>query len=214
MVDFLNFESQATQWLPGSRPEFDFATSFKVSVDDLFLRYLATEELVIEVCEAQQADYELVAKCCIPLAPLLDSRPTLVLKKQPLTATRSGKDAGFAHVEIRLALPVTELYQLFLDRHPLERTAIEKAMLKQLTKGTDTVFEDEDGTTQRMDATLAAQSETGSISSVARGVRAGVYGSKVRVLDTHSHRRRVFSRERESICVRIFFFFFFLKSSK
>ena len=38
------------------------ATSYKVSVDDLFLRYLATESLSLEICEAQQADYELLAK--------------------------------------------------------------------------------------------------------------------------------------------------------
>jgi hypothetical protein len=132
VVDFLNFESQATQWLPGTKPEFDFATSYKVSVDDLFLRYLATESLDVEVCEAQQADYELVAKCAVPLAPLLDSRPTLVVERCPLVAARSGRKCGTAHVEVRLALPVTELYQLFLDRHPAERQAIEKVMLAQL----------------------------------------------------------------------------------
>lgn len=132
VVDFLTYESQATQWLPGSRPEFDFATSFKVSVDDLFLRYLATESLQLEICEAQQADYELLAKASISLAPLLDSKPTLVLDKCPLLAARTGRQAGSVHVEIRLALPVTELYQLFLDRHPAERANIERAMLETL----------------------------------------------------------------------------------
>ena len=54
VVDFLTYESQATQWLPGSKPEFDFATSYKVSVDDLFLRYLAPN--LIWNLRAQQAD--------------------------------------------------------------------------------------------------------------------------------------------------------------
>mmetsp|Transcript_13726 Transcript_13726/g.42525 ORF Transcript_13726/g.42525 Transcript_13726/m.42525 type:complete len:2018 (+) Transcript_13726:191-6244(+) len=134
VVDFLTYESQATQWLPGSKPEFDFATSYKVSVDDLFLRYLATESLSLEICEAQQADYELLAKASIPLAPLLDSKPTLILDKQPLIAARTGRQAGYVHVEIRLALPVTELYQMFLDRHPDQRATIEKAMMETLNQ--------------------------------------------------------------------------------
>ena len=103
-------------------------------MDDLFLRYLATESLSLEICEAQQADYELLAKASIPLAPLLDSKPTLILDKQPLIAARTGRQAGYVHVEIRLALPVTELYQMFLDRHPDQRATIEKAMMETLNQ--------------------------------------------------------------------------------
>ncbi|KAJ8610862.1 hypothetical protein CTAYLR_009140 [Chrysophaeum taylorii] len=132
VVDFYIFESQATPWLPGARPEFDFATTYKIRVDDAFLRYLATEVLTIEVCEAKRADYTVVAKGAIPLAPLLDSRPTIVVDRCQLRAPRTGRLLGYARIEIRLALPVTELYQLFLDSHPRERHQIEQAALANL----------------------------------------------------------------------------------
>ena len=130
----LTYESQATQWLPGEQAGIDLPTPAAASVDDLFLRYLATESLSLEICEAQQADFELLAKASIPLAPLLDSKPTLILDKQPLIAARTGRQAGYVHVEIRLALPVTELYQMFLDRHPDQRATIEKAMMETLNQ--------------------------------------------------------------------------------
>lgn len=38
VIDFFDFESQATPLLSGREPRFDFATTYKVSVDDLFLR--------------------------------------------------------------------------------------------------------------------------------------------------------------------------------
>lgn len=132
VVDFYNFESQATQWLPGLKPEFDWATSYKVKVDDVFLRYLATESLTLEICEARRAEYEVLARAEVLLAPLLDSRPTLVVERLELRAKRSNRVCGYARLEIRLALPVTELYQLFLDRRPHERANIEKVMLDRL----------------------------------------------------------------------------------
>lgn len=132
VVDFYNFESQATQWLPGSKPEFDFATSFKVKVDDVFLRYLATETLVLEICQANQTDYDVLGRAEVPLAPLLDSRPTLVVDRLELRVKRTDHVFGYARLEIRLARPLTDLYQLFLDRHPKERADIEKNMLEQL----------------------------------------------------------------------------------
>ena len=71
-----------------------------------------------------------ISEGLIPLAPLLDSKPTLILDKQPLIAARTGRQAGYVHVEIRLHSPVTELYQMFLDRHPDQRATIEKAMME------------------------------------------------------------------------------------
>jgi First C2 domain of RPGR-interacting protein 1 len=38
VVDFFDYESQATPLLAGREPRYDFATTYKVTVDDLFLR--------------------------------------------------------------------------------------------------------------------------------------------------------------------------------
>ena len=39
VVDFYDFESQATPLLTGLNPRFDFATTYKITIDDLFFRY-------------------------------------------------------------------------------------------------------------------------------------------------------------------------------
>ena len=137
VIDFFNFESQATKLLPGLRPEFDFATSYKVSIDDLFLRSLAMEPLTLELCEARNADFELLARAEVSLAPLLGSRPTLVHQRMPLIAARGGvaRSVGSIHVEVRMAQPVSELFAVFLERHPAEREAIEDRMRQQMLAG-------------------------------------------------------------------------------
>ncbi|KAH8052323.1 thromboxane A2 receptor binding protein [Aureococcus anophagefferens] len=89
VVDFLNFESQATR---GCRARNPSSTSRRprVSVDDLFLRYLATESLDVEVCEAQQADYELVAKCAL----FLDRHPAERQAIEKVMLAQLGADAS------------------------------------------------------------------------------------------------------------------------
>ncbi|KAG5181255.1 hypothetical protein JKP88DRAFT_241524 [Tribonema minus] len=162
VLDFFDYESQATPLLAGREPRFDFATTYKVTVDDLFLsiewhdgyscfdfattykvtvddlflRYLATEGLTLELNQTRAADFDLVARCKIALSSLLSTKPRLVLngeplvsvlKGEPLVSVRDGTVIGRVHVEIRMALPVSELFQLFLERNPEERGRIAAA---------------------------------------------------------------------------------------
>ncbi|CAM9771908.1 unnamed protein product, partial [Ectocarpus sp. 6 AP-2014] len=129
VVDFFDFESQATPLLPGVSPAFDFATTFKVTVDDFFLRFLGTEGLVLELNQARAADFELVGRRQVALSGLLSSKPRIILQREPLISTRDGAVVGYVHVEIRMALPVTELYALFLERRPEEKERVEQARL-------------------------------------------------------------------------------------
>ena len=62
IIDFFDYESQATPLTTGLYPRFDFATTYKVTVDDFFLRFLATDSLTIELNKAQNADYALLAR--------------------------------------------------------------------------------------------------------------------------------------------------------
>jgi hypothetical protein len=50
-----------------------------------------------------------------------------VLKNEPLVSARDGSVCGSIHIELRLALPLSELYALFLARHPEELNRIETA---------------------------------------------------------------------------------------
>lgn len=49
VVDFFDYESQATTLLTGMKPQWDFAATYKLSVDDFMLRYFATGAITIEL---------------------------------------------------------------------------------------------------------------------------------------------------------------------
>ncbi len=142
VVDFFDFESQTSPIISGSNPQFDFAATYKITVDDFLLKYLGTESLVLELNETRGAAFSVVARCHIPLAQLLKSNPCMVLKAEPLISVGDGRVSGHAHIEVRLALPVAELYELFLSRHPEEKARVETAQLamqqkRVLTSATD-----------------------------------------------------------------------------
>ena len=49
VIDFFDYESQTTTLLSGSAPQWDFAATFKIVVDDFLLRYLATDVVTFEL---------------------------------------------------------------------------------------------------------------------------------------------------------------------
>ena len=130
VVDFFDYESVATPIMAGLTAPFDFATTYKVALDDVFLRFLATENLLVELNVTKRgADFDVLANSKIPLASMLEAyRPVLVLPHEPLYSVKSGQVQGHVHLEIRLAVPVVELYRSFLANHPEERAAIEQAV--------------------------------------------------------------------------------------
>lgn len=125
LVDFFHFESEATPVLEGRSPRYDFASSYRVTVDDALLSFLATECLVVEVCQVQGAGFELLARAAVPLDPLLRSRPQMKLGAQPLLG-RDGKVVGTVNLEVRLGKALDELYDLFLSTRPAEQARIDK----------------------------------------------------------------------------------------
>lgn len=49
VVDFCDFESQATVSLPGSNPHWNFSATYKLKVDDFLLRFLAVDSIVLDL---------------------------------------------------------------------------------------------------------------------------------------------------------------------
>ena len=49
VIDFFDYESQTTALAAGNKPQWDFAATFKLVVDDFLLRYLATDVLRLEL---------------------------------------------------------------------------------------------------------------------------------------------------------------------
>jgi hypothetical protein len=49
VIDFFDFESQTTSLVSGHKPQWDFASSYKIVVDDFFLRTLAIDVVTLEL---------------------------------------------------------------------------------------------------------------------------------------------------------------------
>jgi protein fantom len=124
--DFFDYETQVTPVLVGANPQYEFAAAYKVTVDDFFLRCLATDTLVLEAFEAVQGDHLLVGRAAMPLAGLLRTRPRVSHAALPLLSPADGSVVAHVEAQVRLALPVTELYRLFLERNPIEMARIKE----------------------------------------------------------------------------------------
>lgn len=49
VADFFDYESQTTPLVSGTKPQWDFAATYKLTVDDFLLRYLATDAVTFEL---------------------------------------------------------------------------------------------------------------------------------------------------------------------
>ena len=118
VLDFFDYESQTTGLLLGNNASYDFATTFKIKVDDFMLRYLTTDVVTLELNMAHQGNFSQLARCNVPLAPLLLERPMTRLVNHPMVSILSPDVVARVTVEMRLAVPVAEMYKLYLQRHP------------------------------------------------------------------------------------------------
>jgi len=126
MIDFFEFESQATPLAETKSPEWDYATTYKLKVDDFLLRYLAGDTMSFEVMMAVGSAHALIAKCELPLASLLKSKAFICLENHPLISASTQEPVATLSVEIRLAVPITELYRLFCERNPEEANRLQQ----------------------------------------------------------------------------------------
>jgi Ca2+-binding EF-hand superfamily protein len=127
MVDFFDYESQPTQLEQGLRPKYDFSATFRVGMSDFLLRHLLTDSVRVELNVARHADFALLGACTVPLHPLLASQGRVECRRQPVYAVAgsggapSGTVVGWVRLQMRLAVPVTELLELYLREHPDDR---------------------------------------------------------------------------------------------
>ena len=74
----------------------------------------------------------MLARCTLPISALLKSRPRLQLVNHPMLSVKTGQTLANITLDLRLALPVSELYRLFLERHPTEKKHIEELSAKRV----------------------------------------------------------------------------------
>lgn len=139
LCDFYDFESQTTPLLMGSRPDYSFSSTFKVTVDGFFLRYLASETLVLEVHQAVRGDFKLIGRALVRLSSLLQSKGVLKELTLPVKSIQGHADdkvMGTLSVLLRLSCPISEIWRLHLRSYPqdVQLLAREKKLCSQLSE--------------------------------------------------------------------------------
>lgn len=88
-----------------------------MQTDPFFLRYMATDAVTLELNQVVHGDFVLLAQCHVPLRALLYARDRarLAVRDASLISVTDGSVVGSAHVEVRLALPVAELFEMYLQ---------------------------------------------------------------------------------------------------
>lgn len=85
-LDFFQHETQATPLRAGLSPAYGFTAQYVLTVDDLFLHYLATAALRFELHQSWGVECQRVATCDVPLRELLHSPKGALSKSAPLYA--------------------------------------------------------------------------------------------------------------------------------
>ena len=121
-LDFFQHDTQATPMRQGLSPEYDFTAQYVLTVDDLFLHYISTTSLTLEVHQSWGVEAQMVARADCPLRELLQGA-SKVSKVAQLFAT-VGAPAGGAKVvgslvyEMRMRRRVDVAVHAFLQRFP------------------------------------------------------------------------------------------------
>ncbi|KAK1947719.1 Protein fantom [Phytophthora citrophthora] len=122
LCDFYDFESQSTPLLMGSRPHYNLSATFKVTVDGFFLRYLASESVLLEVHQAIRGDFKLIGKASVRLSKLLQSKGVVKESTLAVRSLCSNSDGptvlGTLNVILRLSTPISEIWQVHLHSYP------------------------------------------------------------------------------------------------
>lgn len=121
LCDFYDFESQSTSLLVGNRPDYNFSTLCKVTVDGFFLRFLASESIVFEVHQAVRGDFKLVGTATMRLAALLQSKGSIKESALPVKLVPGINDSsmlGSMNIVVRLSTPISEIWRLHLQSYP------------------------------------------------------------------------------------------------
>lgn len=122
ICDFFDFESQSTSLVVGREPNYNYAATFKVSADEFFLRYLATEDIKFEVQQAHNGDFQVIGHVTMPLKQLLGKRGKTRNVALPIQGAENGACIGSIHVVMRVAKPMYSLWQDHIQLHPEDST--------------------------------------------------------------------------------------------
>ncbi|KAM9502382.1 protein fantom isoform 2-T5 [Salvelinus alpinus] len=113
---FYDFELQATPVVRGARPAYGFTSQYVVRVDDLFLQYLHTGSVTLELQLARGMDFTTVAVGQLRLSELLENDSKAHGTVQLVGVAGEVQSFGSVEYWVRLRVPMEQAIRLYKER--------------------------------------------------------------------------------------------------
>uniref|UniRef100_A0A673WJ00 RPGRIP1 like n=1 Tax=Salmo trutta TaxID=8032 RepID=A0A673WJ00_SALTR len=113
---FYDFELQATPIVRGARPVYGFTSQYVVRVDDLFLHYLHTGSVTLELQLARGMDFTTVAVGQLRLSQLLENDSKAHGTVQLVGVAGEVQSFGSVEYWVRLRVPMEQAIRLYKER--------------------------------------------------------------------------------------------------
>uniref|UniRef100_A0A8C8H892 C2 domain-containing protein n=1 Tax=Oncorhynchus tshawytscha TaxID=74940 RepID=A0A8C8H892_ONCTS len=113
---FYDFELQATPVVRGARPAYGFTSQYVVRVDDLFLQYLHTGSVTLELQLARGMDFTTVAVGQLRLSQLLENNSKTHGIVQLVGVAGEVQSFGSVEYWVRLRVPMEQAIRLYKER--------------------------------------------------------------------------------------------------
>ena len=127
VVDFWDFESQASPAAAPPFPAFNFASRFRVPYDEALAWHAAEPgaAVTVDLFAARDADARLVGRASLPLRALLASEKGAVAFRRAPLLSRGGAVVGVLRAEVRSAAALRPLWNGLRRRLPADVEAME-----------------------------------------------------------------------------------------
>uniref|UniRef100_A0AAY4DPC3 C2 domain-containing protein n=1 Tax=Denticeps clupeoides TaxID=299321 RepID=A0AAY4DPC3_9TELE len=113
---FYDYELQATSVVAGVHPDYNSTSQYLVRVDDLFLHYLNTSTVAMEIQLAQGMDFRTVAAGQLRLKPLLENSGKVFGTLQLMGVIEDVHLFGTLEYWLRLRVPMEQAIRLYKER--------------------------------------------------------------------------------------------------
>nr|AEM05865.1 rpgrip1l protein [Danio rerio] len=113
---FYDFELQSTPVVHGGRPDYSFSSQYLVRVDDLFLNYLHTSSITVEIQLAEGLSFRTVAAGQIRLNQLLERDGKVFSTIQLVGVSDEIQVFGSLEYWLKLKVPMDQAIRLYKER--------------------------------------------------------------------------------------------------
>jgi hypothetical protein len=149
-LDFYLHEPQLSHLNNGAKPIYNLQVSFKVNVDENFINYLQSDNILVDIYYVKDNVQAILGRGAIPLSQILEAEnPLDKLTSNNSSLTRVVNNVctikyvrdqsimiGHVHYKMRIRKPILEIIKWFKDKNQIIReiSPVQDVMMKKVEK--------------------------------------------------------------------------------